>query len=85
MKKGQTQLGVIFAGFALISSIFGGISWNAFARSDKALEKVSAVETQTARIEGKLDILLSRMGITQLEVNQKLILASSSQPFNGHR
>lgn len=91
-KKGQINFGVMFAGFSLLASVFGGISWGAFGRADKAvdkadkaLEKVTDVAIQLSGIEGKLDILLLKSGVPQSEIENKLTLASSSQSVNGHK
>ena len=84
MRSGQISIAVLSViGMFFTASI--GISWQAFSRSDKALEEVSNIKAQTANIEGKLDILLGRLGIMQTEVNKVLGSATTTQPINGHR
>lgn len=82
----------MFAGFSLLASVFGGISWGAFGRADKAvdkadqaIERVADVAIQFSRMEGKLDILLLKSGVPQSEIEKKITLASSSPAVNGHK
>ena len=85
MRSGQISIAVLSViGMFFTASI--GISWQAFSKSDHALEQVSDLRERTATIDGKLDILLGRLGITQTEANKILGAASSSssQPINGY-
>ena len=76
-RKGQIQFGVLMAiGSFIFASM--SLSWNAFTKSDKAIEKASAVEIGVAEI--RTDVKWIR---ETLALQKGLTLASSSQPING--
>ena len=79
MKKGQISTGLLSI-IGLLFSASIGISWNAFSKSDKAMEGVSEVKENIAEI--RTDVRWIREALS----NQKTLgSATTTQPINGYR
>lgn len=78
-RNGQIGTGILTI-IGLLFSASIGIAWQAFTKSDRAIEKTSTIEVDVAEI--RTDVKWIRETLTG---SKTITLASSSQLINGYR